>query len=518
MTELRLLPSAVVVWMAVAVVLMTRTTPAGIVPVAAGALIAAAVRAPGQGLLITGCGAAAVVTSRIRVAAADRHPLNAVARATVEGRVVAAPESVGDGVRLLRLRVDGYPADLPVFVRDPDAAVGTAGSVVRVTADVGPGNRPGVGTLVLDAHSITRLREPEGMQRLAGHVRAALVDATSRWLDPDSAGLVSGMVLGDTGGQSEEQRRLYLDTGLSHLSAVSGSNVAIVTTAVFLLARALGLGPRVQVAGAVVALLGFVSLVGTEPSVLRAAATGMVGLVAVVASTRAEPVHALCLAVIVLLCWRSDLAVEYGFALSVAATAGIVALHPLFHRPLAATGWPAVVIRAVSVAIAADVVTMPIIAVMAGRISLVSVAANVLAAPAVAPVTVLGLVAAALAVVPGIGEDLAGLPLILIAPCARWITGVARLLASLPLSTVPVADGWLGVAWVILGCCWIVWAVCAGRVRILVGVAVAAAVLGALSGPHPTAYPPAPGWRDPGLWHDGARETVTTRPRAPDPR
>nr|WP_232958136.1 ComEC/Rec2 family competence protein [Corynebacterium meridianum] len=301
------------------------------------------------------------------------------------------------------------------------------------------------------------------------------------------------MVLGDTTGQSEEQRQLYLDTGLSHLSAVSGSNVAIVTTAAFLLVRTLGLGPRVQVAGAVVTLLGFVSLVGTEPSVLRAAATGVVGLVAVVASTRTEPVHALCLAVVVLLCWRSDLAVEYGFALSVAATVGIIALHPLFHRPLAATGWPAVVVRALSVAIAADVVTMPIIALMAGRVPLVSVPANVLAAPAVAPVTVLGLVAALLAVIPGVGDVLAGLPLLLIVPCARWITGVARLLASLPLAGVPVADGWLGVAWVILGCLWIVWAVCAGHVRWLICAAVVAAVLGALSGDASVHIPSATG-------------------------
>ncbi|MBI9001473.1 ComEC/Rec2 family competence protein [Corynebacterium sp. CCM 9185] len=493
MTELRLLPSAVVVWATVVVVLMTRMAWVGLVPVALATLIAVAFRAPGQSLLIAACGAAAMVTSLMRVVAADRHPLNSVGRATVEGRVVATPASVGDGVRLLRLRIAGYPADLPVFLRGDDTHAGTTGSVVRVSADVQAGNRPGVGTLVLDAHSIIELREPTGPDRLAGRVRSALVDATTRWLDSDSAGLVRGMVLGDTGGQSEKQRQLYLDTGLSHLSAVSGSNVAIVTTAAFLLARALGLGPRAQVGGAVAVLLGFVILVGTEPSVLRAAATGIVGLVAVVASTRAEPVHALCLAVIVLLCWRSDLAVEYGFALSVAATVGIIALHPLFHRPLAATGWPAVVVRALSVAIAADVVTMPIVAVMAGRVSLVSVAANVLAAPAVAPVTILGIIAAILAVIPGAGEALAGLPLFLITPCTRWITGVAELLSSLPLAVVPVAEGWLGVAWVTLGCCWIVWAVCAGYVRILIGVAVSAAVLGSLSGPHLTAYPPAPG-------------------------
>ncbi|MCK7675012.1 ComEC/Rec2 family competence protein [Corynebacterium pygosceleis] len=463
MTELRLLPSAVAVWVAVAVVLVTRSGWPGVIPVIAGAGAAVLCRAPGQALLVTGCGAFAVITTWIRVRAADQHRLTTVRRTVSDGRVVTGPTEIADGTWLLRLRLPGYPADVPVFLRGHERPPAVVGSTVRVDAVVGAADRPGTGTVVLNARSLVELEGPSGPAWFAAHVRDAFVRSTSRWMDPESAGLVRGMVLGDTDGQSVEQRRMYLDTGLSHLSAVSGSNVAVATTAAVLLARALTLGPRVQVSCAGVTLVAFVGLVGTEPSVLRAAVTGTVGLVAVLASTRAEPVHALNLAVIILLWWRSDLAVSYGFALSVAATGGIIMLHPLFHRPLAATGWPAVVVRALSVAVAADIVTMPIIALMAGKISLVSVAANVLVAPAVAPVTVIGLGAALLAALPGPGAALAGPLLLLLEPCASWITGVARVLSALPLSTVPVADGWLGVAWVTLGCCWVVWLIPASR-------------------------------------------------------
>ena len=239
-------------------------------------------------------------------------------------------------------------------------------------------------------------------------------------------------------------------TRLSHLSAVSGANVAIITSVAVIACRLLTLGPRVQVVAAVLTLGGFVGLVGTEPSVLRASVTGLVGLLAVLASTRLEPVHGLCLAVIGLVLWDSDLAASFGFALSVAATAGIIALHPLLFRPLARTGLPEILVRALAVAISADIVTLPIIAFMAGEVSVVSVLANILVAPAVAPVTVLGLVAAALALLPG---PLAWLPLKLLEPCTWWIHAVAEWCAGLPVATAPAEPLWVLIAygWIIAG-------------------------------------------------------------------
>ena len=115
-------------------------------------------------------------------------------------------------------------------------------------------------------------------------------------------------------------------------------------------------------------------------------------------------------------------------------------------------------------AIAADVVTMPIIAVMAGRISLVAVLANVLAAPAVVPVTVVGLIAVILSLLPGGLEIIA---MKMVEPCTWWIHQVARFCQDLPISTVETGSGWLGIWWVITGCCWIIVGVHLGLARIM---------------------------------------------------
>ncbi|MEL4164004.1 ComEC/Rec2 family competence protein [Corynebacterium bovis] len=137
------------------------------------------------------------------------------------------------------------------------------------------------------------------------------------------------MVVGDVSGQSPTDRQAALATGLSHLTAVSGANVAVVTGAAMALAAVLGLRPAGRVVVAAVALAGFVVLIGPEPSVLRAAVMGVVGLIAVVSARRAHAVAAVSLAVIVLTAVDPGLAVSYGFVLSVVATVGIVSLGRL---------------------------------------------------------------------------------------------------------------------------------------------------------------------------------------------
>nr|WP_255549152.1 ComEC/Rec2 family competence protein [Corynebacterium sp. TAE3-ERU30] len=260
------------------------------------------------------------------------------------------------------------------------------------------------------------------------------------------------MVFGDTSLQSEEETAAYLATGLSHLSAVSGANVAIVTTACVIACRLAGCGPRWQCAAAGIALVAFVVLVGPEPSVKRAAVTGVVGLVAVVSVSRAEPLHALAVAITGLLLWDSDLAVSYGFALSCAATAGIVALHPYLYPRLAWLPLPDVCIRALSVAIAADIVTMPLLALMVGRVSAVAVAANVCVAAAVAPVTIVGLFAVVLVALRA--EPLAAVAVRIIEPCTWWIHRCAEFFAGMPWAVIESGSGPYSVVGVVLACCW----------------------------------------------------------------
>ncbi|QGU05259.1 ComEC/Rec2 family competence protein [Corynebacterium comes] len=444
MSELRLVPGAVAVWALTIILLLTGSAVWAGLALLAGSLVLAWCRQAGQALLFGVLGVCAIALTwwRQRLAAAWTPPSRLL------GTVSGSPVEVESGGHLVRIDAPGHPAPLPVFT-DLDGRDLPAGSHVVVEVNWSATDRPGLGALVGNGE-LQVSADPHGMDLVAWTVRQALRGTVDQTVGEASRGLVPGMVLGDVSAQTSAERQLYIDTGLSHLSAVSGANVAIVTTVAVIGCRLLTLGPRVQVAAATVALLGFVGLVGTEPSVLRAALTGLVGLLAVLGSSRMEPIHGLCLAVIGLVLWDPDLAVSYGFALSVAATAGIIALHPLLYRPLARTRLPDIFVRALAVAVSADIVTMPIIALMAGEVSVVSVLANVMVAPAVAPVTLLGLPAAGLALLPG---PLAWLPLKLLEPCTWWIHTVAAWCAGLPLATVSADPVWVLVAygWIIAG-------------------------------------------------------------------
>ena len=240
--------------------------------------------------------------------------------------------------------------------------------------------------------------------------------------------------------------------------------MALVTTAAVLLVA--HRSPRTRAAVAALALLGYVIIVGPDASVLRAAATGIVGLIVMLSATTKAPSHTLALVVIGLILYDSSLAAHYGFALSVAATGGIIAAVPPFHTLIGRTGLPDIIVRALAVALAAHLVTMPIVALMSNRVSVIAVAANLLAAPAVAPITILGLVAAILSLLPG---GLETIPLAIIGPLAHWIGLVATGGAALPGATIAIPDA-LAPAWAALAAAWTIWLIYRQHFRILVGV------------------------------------------------
>ncbi|MDY5784862.1 ComEC/Rec2 family competence protein [Corynebacterium sp.] len=475
MQELRLVPPALAVWAAALTVLVVGVAPAAALVVTAG-LACAALRQYGQAILVAGLGAASWAAATVRLALAERFD----PPGSVRGTVSSAPVPLADGGFLVRVSVPGHPGPIPVFTRGlPDGAV--PGAVVDAIGTVGEAGRPGTTRITLSGQ-VQVEEPPRGMAAVAGHVRETLTSAAAAHLGEGPRGLVPGLVLGDTSLQTPAQQQAYVDTGLSHLSAVSGSNVAIVTTAAVLVASTLGCGLRARIVCAGVALMTYACLVGAEPSVLRASVTGLVSLVAVLSSRISEPVHALCLAVVALVIVDTNLAVSYGFALSVAATAGIVVLSPLLYRALAVLRWPEILTRALAVAVAADVVTMPLIALMTGRVSLVAVVANVLVAPCVGPITVLGLVATVLALLPGGAEA----PLLwVVEPLAWWVSAVAEHGARLPGATIQARP--LTVV-VVYG--WIIAGLVAGRPR-FTALATAAVVAVASLAAQPTPRHPA---------------------------
>ena len=179
--------------------------------------------------------------------------------------------------------------------------------------------------------------------------------------------------------------------GLTHLSAVSGTNLTLVVGFLLVIARWVGVRGRGLLLVGLVGVLGFVDLARPEPSVLRAAAMGSVALLGMGSNGRERGTRALGVAVLVLLLVDPWLALSVGFGLSALATAGILFLGPPFRDAL--RSWlPRWAAEAVAIPLAAQLVCTPVIAAISGQVSLVAVVANMAVAAAVAPATVLGLV------------------------------------------------------------------------------------------------------------------------------
>src|SRR5690606_21399194 len=293
----------------------------------------------------------------------------------------------------------------------------------------------------------------------------------------DPGGLLPGLVVGDTSALPSHVEDDFRATGMTHLTAVSGSNVAIVVGAVLLLARFGRAGPRLAAALGVAALIGFVILVRPSPSVLRAGVMGGLGLLALASARQRAAVPALCATVAALVLVDPALAGDAGFALSVLATAGLLLLAPRWRDALRGRGVPRGVAEALAVPAAAQFACSPVIAALSGSVSLVAVPANLLVVPAVAPATVLGVVAAVLSPIwPG-GAEAVGWrgqwP-------ARWLVVVARYGADIPGGAIPWPPGAFGgllLAGVLLG---LLFAVRSPAVRRFVAVVSAAAMLESL--------------------------------------
>jgi len=237
----------------------------------------------------------------------------------------------------------------------------------------------------------TSVGEPGLIADVAEHVRSGLRDAVSG-LPVDARGLLPGLVIGDTSRTPQSLTDAMLKTGMTHLSAVSGSNVAVVLAAAMGLCQVIGVRRRWRPPVALLLLAGFVILARPEPSVLRAAVMGVIGLLGLSASRRRMGIPALSGAVLVLLCIDPWLSRSFGFALSTLATLGLL----LFARPwgqwfarflpvrLQGLGVP------IAIPVAAQAMCGPVVVLLQGSVTLIGVVANLLAAPLVAPATVLG--------------------------------------------------------------------------------------------------------------------------------
>lgn len=281
-------------------------------------------------------------------------------------------------------------------------------------------------------------------QAAVGAIRSAWHAAVQQVWAPrsrDAAGLLPGMVMGDRSGMDSSLGDAMKTVGLTHLTAVSGANCTLVLASLLLALRSLRTPRLAAVAVSGSGLLGFVVLVGPDPSVLRAAVMGAIGAMAILGGRPKRVGSLLSVSILVLLLADPWLAVDYAFILSVLATLG---LHLVGRR---CVSWLSVLLplwlaQAVAIPLAAQLFCAPVIVLLQARLTPYTIPANMLAAPVVAVVTTVGtfgMVAAA--VLPPIGAICAAIS----GAGAWWVAVVARFMSALPAASLPWPEGVQGV-------------------------------------------------------------------------
>ncbi|NJQ04824.1 ComEC/Rec2 family competence protein [Streptomyces lonarensis] len=296
--------------------------------------------------------------------------------------------------------------------------------------------------------------DPTTVQRLAGALRERLRMAVAG-LPDDPKGLLPALIVGDASQVPDDLDEAVRATDLTHMIVVSGAHLSLLLAVVIgtpttasraerggIVAR-LGLPLRATavIGGAVV--IGFVILCRPGPSVLRAAVCGAIALLAVATGRRRSLLPALAAAALLLILYDPTHAQSFGFLLSVLATAALLIIAPKWSLALQRRGAPPRLAEGLAVALAAQLVCAPVVAVFSARVSLVAVPANLLAELAFAPVLVLGW--AAMMAAP-VALPLAQALAWLASWPARWIATVARTGASLPGAEFRWPDGWWGAA------------------------------------------------------------------------
>lgn len=266
--------------------------------------------------------------------------------------------------------------------------------------------------------------------------RMGLVQAAHHLPEP-AMGLVPGIGVGDRTHVSTDLAKAMRVTGLTHITAVSGSHFAIVAAAAMGVTTLMRLPRLAKVLVSAVVMGAFVVLVRPEPSVVRAALMGTFVLAGVSLGRPARALSALSAAVIFLLLADPWLARSYGFILSVLATGGLVLWAGPLTRYLSRwlPQWLALVIAIPAVA---QAVCGPVVILLEPNFATYAIAANVLATPALPPAALCSVLAAAFSTFWPAGAAL-------LATCAgwasAWIAGVAMFFAGLPGAYPPWPAG-----------------------------------------------------------------------------
>jgi competence protein ComEC len=423
-------------------------------PVVVGlAVLLAAASALGEahrlGLLVAALALVGLWWGSVRLDALDRSPLlSQVGRAELARLEVTGPPRHGRFEVRVPARMTRFgrlaPAEpilleLPVGRSPPQGGILEVLGVLELPRGLSHGfdertwlRRHGI-HVVLHGDRWRLVGRRGGLGGLADRLRERLARTSTPGLRGERRAVLAGVVLGDDQGLSDELRRRFRASGLYHLLAVSGQNVALVAGGALLLAWLAGLPRWLGELGALASIGGYVLAVGAQPSVVRAGVAGALGSLAWLTARERDRWHFLLLGAVVLLGWNPYNLLDAGFQLSFAAVVAIFGIAPRIEQRLEGYPVPRPLAQVVAVSTACGTLTAPVLWLQFHAIPLLSVPANALAAPAVVPLLGFALASAAVwPLSPAAAQALAWLN----GWCAAYLATCARLVGGLPFAQV----------------------------------------------------------------------------------
>ena len=327
-----------------------------------------------------------------------------------------------------------------------------------------------------------------GLSGFADRLRAHLSAGMAPGLHGERRAVIAGIVLGEDEGLSDELRANFRASGLYHLLAVSGQNVALIAGGAILLVYLIGLSRFVGQIVALAAIGGYVLAVGWQPSVVRAGVAGALASLAWLASRPSDRWYFLLLGAALLLAWSPYSLLDAGFQLSFAAVGAIFVVVPRLQQTLAGYPVPHSLAEVVAVSGACGLATAPILLTQFGVVPLYSIPANALAAPVVAPLLGIALVTA---IVAPVAPPLAALLAWVNGWLAAYLSLCARMVGGLPHAAVS-ARAAVAIAAVVLCAAYLVTRLGRPRGRAYATIALAAALIAGGWRLHGSSVPPPP--------------------------
>lgn len=361
-------------------------------------------------MMLFACGASGITVASV-------HARNPPGDIHGEFTVITDPTRLESGIHVAQLA--GRTGVLTALSRQELPAAGT-----RIHIDAN-GTRDGPQTKAfVDAWHITGT--PNAAWRVRASLRTHLRDTSGH--NHAGARLLPGLVVGDTSGLDAASDANMKAMSLTHITAVSGSNISLVALTVLSLMRLATNQRLVPVGVAVAVTAGYVFVVGPDPSVIRAAGMGLLGAIVLIRGTGRAGISVIASTVVILLVMRPELSVSAGFILSVAATTALMVMGDPMTRIGTRMGLPRFVAQALAIPLTAQIGVFPVSVALGNPPSAWAVLANAACAPVIAPATLAGMLVLCTQMVPLVSGVIAWFG----AVCSWWIPAVAQFAVTLP--------------------------------------------------------------------------------------